>query len=118
MRSKKHLLLFVLILSGVVFSVYLFYVCYRTAEVEHNDNSFLTSLKDYQQFREFAGAPLDNAYPGISSVKVVYDLRREQIYFMNSHLYRLHYDFCSKVLGFKLGLALFNIANYGEEKDY
>lgn len=118
MRPKKKVL-FLVILPVIIFLLpWLFYNHYRTEKIRQNDRAFLQVLNTQQEFEQFAGAPLDNAYPNITSVKAVYDLRRKQIYFINSGLYRLHYDFCSKVLGYRLGLRLFNIANYGSQREY
>lgn len=117
MSSKKRLFT-ILLLIGVCILSLLVTNYYRTKNVAKNNGAFLSTLKTFQEFQEFAGSPLDNAYPGISSVKVVYDLHRKQLYFINSHKYRLHYDFCSEVLGYNLGLNLFNISNYGNKRDY
>ncbi|MES2679870.1 MAG: PEP/pyruvate-binding domain-containing protein [Bacteroidota bacterium] len=118
MRSEKKIFFLILFLAIAVLILQLVYRHYRIEKVSPNDQAFLHTLNSFSEFQQFAGAPLDDAYPGITSVKAVYDLRRKEIYFINSHLYRLHYDFCSKVLGYQLGLRLFNIANYGNQRDY
>ena len=118
MSSKKRLVAIVVLLASICLFFVLFNSYYRTKNISKNNKAFLHSLKTFSEFQEFAGSPLDNAYPGISSVKVVYDLHRKQLYFINSHAFRLHYDFCSEVLGYHLGLNLFNISNYGNQRDY
>lgn len=118
MSSKKRLFASVLLFVSICLFFLIYSNYYRAKNVSKNNNAFLHTLKNFQEFKKFAGSPLDNAYPGISSVKVVYDLHRKQLYFINSHAYRLHYDFCSEVLGYNLGLNLFNISNYGNKRDY
>lgn len=118
MSSKKRLVAIVVLLASCYVCFVIFNNYYLTKNVSKNNKVFLHSLKTFTEFQEFAGRPLDNAYPGMSSVKVVYDLRRKQLYFINSQAYRLHYDFCSAVLGYNLGLDLFNVSNYGNKRDY
>lgn len=118
MSSKKRLVAVVVVLASICAGFVIFNNYYLKRNVSKNNKVFLHTLKTFTEFQEFAGRPLDNAYPGMSSVKVVYDLHRKQLYFINSHKYRLHYDFCSEVLGYHLGLNLFNISNYGNKRDY
>lgn len=114
--NRKAIVLSIVLASLLLFS---FFLCrhYRP-EVKPNNEAFLHTLNSFRDFERFAGTPLDDAYPTITTVKVVYDLRGKQMYYINSHLFRLHYDFCSKVLGYKLGLRLFNMANYGDQREF
>jgi hypothetical protein len=118
MKSSKRIVFIIGVFTCLFLLVQLVYNYNRTERIPQNEIAFLLTLSTSTEFQKFSGAPLDNAYPGISSVKVVYDLHRKQIYFVNSNLYKLHYDFCNKVLGYKLGLDLFNIANYGSKREY
>lgn len=118
MSTRIRIILLTLLLCGTIAGIWLYIYKSRTAQVPKADSEFLHALNTAADFQNFAGAPLDIAYPDISSVKAVYDLDRKEIYYINSNMYRLHFDFCSKVLGYKLGLRFFNIANYGSERDY
>ncbi len=118
MSTRIRIVLLALLLCSSIAGVWIYFYKSRTAPVKTDDLAFVHTLNTSADFQNFAGAPLDNAYPDISSVKAVYDLDRKEIYYINSNLYRLHFDFCSKVLGYKMGLRLFNIANYGSERDY
>lgn len=118
MSTRIRIVLLALLLCGTIAGIWVYMYKSRTAQVPKADSEFLHTLNSAADFQSFAGAPLDNAYPDISSVKAVYDLDRKEIYYINSNRYRLHFDFCSKVLGYKMGLRLFNIANYGSERDY
>lgn len=118
MNTRIRIILLALLLCIAIGGVWIYFYTSRTSPVQPDDQAFVHSIQTAADFQNFAGAPLDNAYPDISSVKAVYDLDRKEIYYINSNMYRLHFDFCSKVLGYKLGLRLFNIANYGSERDY
>jgi hypothetical protein len=118
MSTRIRIILLVLLLCSAIGGTWNYFYKSRTAPVKQDDQAFVHTMQTAADFKNFAGAPLDNAYPDISSVKAVYDLDRKEIYYVNSNMYRLHFDFCSKVLGYKLGLRLFNIANYGSDRDY
>ena len=71
------------------------------------------AIKNFAQFRSLQGAPLTDKFNDVLSVKVVYDLHDEILYFINSSRYRYHYDFAEKVLQNEQPLELFNTLNYG-----
>ncbi len=118
MTANRKTLLFAIVLSVILFSIVAYYRLSLQSKVPENKGLYLNSLDSYGSFEKFAGAPLDKAYSNISSVKVVYDLKRQQVFFINSNYFRLHYDFCSQVLGYRLGLQMFNAANYGKSRGY
>jgi hypothetical protein len=74
-------------------------------------------LNEKQKFDEFSGPPLVSKYGNVTAVKVVYDLRKKQVYYINSNKYNNHYEFCYSVLKYPHGLGNFNKQNYSTKKN-
>lgn len=64
---------------------------------------------DYQYLK---GKSLTEKFGQVASVKIVYSIRTDKLYFINSSRYPFHYDFCSAVLNDPDELGVFNIKNY------
>ncbi len=77
-------------------------------------------IKKYSDFKELAGSPLNTNLGPVESVKIVYDLEENKLYFINSERYRFHYGFCSEYLGDRNQLDEFNKLNYSinPNRDY
>jgi pyruvate, water dikinase len=73
----------------------------------------LMSLRTFAEFRSVQGAPLSDKLNNVLSVKLVYDLGANTLYFVNSKKYKYHITFCKEVLGDDGPLLLFNALNYG-----
>lgn len=69
-------------------------------------------LHSKKEFESFSGLPLSEKYGQVSAIKVVYDLRKKQLYFINSHSYSFHYRFCKEKLKNEVSLDYFNKVNY------
>lgn len=95
---KKHLY--------ILFTLFVF--------VSLNAQRFSSSLKDYESFKEFKGKPLSDKFSNIESVKIVYDLRKQKMYYFNSRIILHHYDFATEYLGYDKGVDIFNVENYSE----
>lgn len=65
-------------------------------------------------FEILKGRPLSEKLGTARSVKIVYSIAADKIYFTNSSRYPYHYDFCVQVLGETGDLSLFNSRNYRE----
>ena len=79
---------------------------------------FVSSLPNYEAYKAFRGKPLSDKFSNIESVKVMYDLRKQKMYYFNSSLILLHYDFATNYLGYGQDLDVFNNRNYSNtEKD-
>ncbi|KRD58412.1 pyruvate phosphate dikinase [Flavobacterium sp. Root935] len=79
---------------------------------------FVSSLPNYEAYKAFRGKPLSDKFSNIESVKVIYDLRKQKMYYFNSNLILLHYDFVTGYLGYNQDLDVFNNRNYSNtEKD-
>ncbi|MCD0466335.1 PEP/pyruvate-binding domain-containing protein [Flavobacterium sp. ENC] len=79
-----------------------------------NAQNYTSTLTGYQAYKAFKGKPLSDKFSNIESVKVIYDLKNQKIYYFNSSLIRLHYDFVTDYLGYAKGLDVFNDDNYSD----
>lgn len=75
---------------------------------------FTSSLPNYEAYKAFSGKPLSDKFSNIESVKVIYDLRKQKMYYFNSSLILLHYDFVTGYLGYSQDLDIFNNENYSD----
>ena len=75
---------------------------------------FLNKIEDEASFKTLSGAPLSSKYGNISSVKVVFDLKANKVYFLNSKFYKYHYEFCQINLHESADLGGFNRLNYDD----
>ena len=74
---------------------------------------YLETLPTYKNFTSFQGKPLSDKFSNIESVKVVYDLSTQKLYFFNSTKIELHYEFVTNYLSYSIDLSNFNERNYG-----
>jgi hypothetical protein len=74
---------------------------------------YLDSVMCSKDFEKIQGTPAEQVSAHVKSLKVVYDIVNDHVYFTNSKLYPYHYEFCSKVLGYKQSNDIFNIDQYG-----
>jgi pyruvate,water dikinase len=75
---------------------------------------YSSSLANYEAYRAFRGKPLSDKFSNIESVKVIYDLRKQKMYYFNSTLIPLHYDFVINYLHYNQDLEVFNNNNYSD----
>jgi len=71
--------------------------------------TFVGSLDD---FTGLSGDPLSGKFSGLLSVKVIWDIQNNAIYYTNSDKYEYHYTFCKEKLDFWSDLSVFNTLNY------
>ncbi|MBF4516423.1 pyruvate, phosphate dikinase [Flavobacterium sp. ANB] len=96
------------------FYAFIFFILLTTVSAQN----YSASLSNYQAYKAFKGKPLSDKFSNIESVKVIYDLKRQKMYYFNSSLIRLHFDFVVNYLGYSKDLDVFNNNNYGDnEKD-
>jgi pyruvate,water dikinase len=74
--------------------------------------SYVSKLPNYEAYKAFTGKPLSDKFSNIESVKIIYDLKSKKIYYFNSTLIKLHYDFVIDYLGYGKELEIFNRDNY------
>lgn len=73
---------------------------------------YLFSLRCPKDFDAVQSTPLKSSYANIKSIKVVYDLNTDTIYYTNSKKYRFHFDFCYEYLSAYSSLEEFNQIEY------
>ncbi|MDW8851080.1 PEP/pyruvate-binding domain-containing protein [Flavobacterium sp. MMLR14_040] len=92
------------------FYTFIFFIILTTL----NAQSYRASLQNYAEYKAFKGKPLSDKFSNIESVKVIYDLKRQKMYYFNSTLIRLHFDFVTNYLGYSKDLDVFNNNNYSD----
>ncbi|AUC76089.1 PEP/pyruvate-binding domain-containing protein [Olleya sp. Bg11-27] len=93
---KKHLVVLFIITSTLVASQTKF-------------KRVLTSPSDFNALKT---TPNTNKYGNIDALKVVFDIKEKQLYFINSKTYKYHYRFCKGYLEIPQTLKEFNNSNY------
>lgn len=80
--------------------------------------NYSATLNNYENYKSFKGKPLSDKFSNIESVKVIYDLKTKKLYYFNSNLIRLHFEFVADYLSYDKGLEVFNNENYSDtDKD-
>ena len=66
------------------------------------DCQYKNGVKDYlsridcpTDYNYLKGRSLTEKFGQVASVKIVYSIRKEKVYFINSSLYPFHYNFCN-----------------------
>jgi hypothetical protein len=81
--------------------------------------NYLFAIGCMSDFNALASSPLEVTIPGVSSMKFVIDTQDvsepNRLYFQNSQLYQLHYDFVKANLKNPGDAASFNLNYYGSE---
>ncbi|MDA6070566.1 PEP/pyruvate-binding domain-containing protein [Flavobacterium sp. AC] len=75
---------------------------------------YSATLSNYSAYKAFRGKPLSDKFSNIESVKIVYDLRKQKMYYFDSTLIPLHYDFATGYLGYNQDVEVFNNDNYSD----
>lgn len=74
--------------------------------------SYTNELKSISQFEQLSSPPLVEKYGQVSAIKIMYDLKRSKMYYINGNRYAFHYEFATGVLGFQEDNITFNKNNY------
>lgn len=75
---------------------------------------YSSSLANYEAYKVFRGKPLSDKFSNIESVKIIYDIKKQKMYYFNSSLILLHFDFVTNYLGYSQDLEVFNNENYSD----
>ena len=90
--------------KDTVFNVFLF--------PEKINQDFLTVIPNYQIYKTLQGSPFVTNQGEVETVKFIYNERDNQVYFMNTKRYDIHYYFAEKFLGYTKGHQHFNATQY------
>lgn len=78
--------------------------------------SYVATIPTYEVYKSLKGKPLSNKFSNIESVKIVYDLKSKKLYYFNSTLIPLHYQFVTDYLSYNKDLGIFNASNYSNKE--
>ncbi len=85
---------------------------YELLKLNNGNIDYMNRLIRPEAFTILQGAPLNPSYGEVKSVKVVYSISDNSIYYTNSEKYLIHFYFCRDVLGYNKGHAAFNQEQY------
>ena len=77
--------------------------------------AFLPKLTCKKDFTVLQGSPLAQKFGAVNAIKVVYELHSKKLYFVNSHKYRLHFEFVHDFLYGYQDLGSFNYLEYSDK---
>ena len=80
-----------------------------------NGQLYLNQIKTRTEWKKLANLPLNNKYNGVESIKIIYDIRRKKVYYINGNNYKYHSQFAYDVLGYN-GIQNFNRYEYSESR--
>jgi len=82
-----------------------------------DDLDYLTDLFDPTAYEILSSEPYLSGMGGITTVKLVYDVKEDILYYANTKKYELHYTFVRDGLGHNIGLGLFNQTQYTQNSN-
>ncbi len=77
---------------------------------------YLSEINCENDFAAIQSLPLKNNFSNIKSVKVIYDIDKDIIYYAESKKYKYHYSFCNEYLRAYNSLEDFNTIEYSNSK--
>ncbi|NOQ25631.1 MAG: pyruvate, phosphate dikinase [Bacteroidales bacterium] len=75
----------------------------------------MSRLESKKDFDNFSGLPLSEKYGQVSALKLVYDLKTQKLYFINSRYFKYHHEFCGRKIENEVELEYFNRINYSND---
>ncbi|MDB3904891.1 PEP/pyruvate-binding domain-containing protein [Crocinitomicaceae bacterium] len=73
---------------------------------------FLSEISTEDEYGILKGNPNTSKFGQVDAVKVLYDIKKDSIYFINSAYYNYHVSFCMEYLGYDKNSWKFNYNNY------
>ncbi|MFY0671769.1 MAG: hypothetical protein JXQ87_00110 [Bacteroidia bacterium] len=73
---------------------------------------YLLKIDDFEQFNAISANPSRSNLGQIKALKLVYDIRKDILYYVNTPKHELHYYFCERVIGYEQGVYHFNQHQY------
>lgn len=83
-------------------------------EYKGGSADYISKIGCPADFNYIKGRPLSEMLGSAQSIKIVYSIAQDKLFFTNSTRYPFHFDFCVKVLGEPEDLSLFNNRNYSD----
>ena len=96
------------------FLILLFMNCsiFGNIKIQTCSIKYLNSIENIKDFTCLANVPNSSNYSKTKEIKGIYDKTSNEIYFINSNLFQLHYDFASQVLNYNEGHVEFDATEY------
>lgn len=83
---------------------------------KNKSSNYLSEIKCKKDFENLQAAPLKKTYANVQSVKVVYELATDKIYYTQSKKYPYHFSFCDEYLRSYDNLTDFNALEYSSSR--
>ena len=90
---------------------------YELLKIHYQSISYLNKLPSTESFDMLQSIPFTPTFGEVQSVKIVYSIPDQKIYYMNSSEFFIHYDFAAEILGYPKGHYLFNMEQYKNNKN-
>ncbi len=78
---------------------------------------FLPELSDPIVFDLLGGSPSRTNLSEVTSIKLIYDMEKRQIFYQNTSKYIYHFQFAEQVLGYDKGHFTYNLTQYRDHPD-
>lgn len=89
------------------------YADYEILRTSYSEEiTHFNKLIRFEAFKLMESKPLSPVFSEIKSVKIVYSINDDKIYYTNSSMFYIHYEFARDVLGYNKGHAYFNLEQY------
>ncbi len=75
---------------------------------------YLHSLQTIEQYNALKGSPPNPKYGQVGSLKVIWEIKHDKLYFINSEKFEWHYDFAHAELGYWQNKSWFLSTNYAD----
>lgn len=92
------------------------FLCLFLISLAVKGQSHVATIPTYEVYKSLKGKPLSDKFSNIESVKIVYDIRSNKLYYFNSTLISHHYQFVNEYLGYDKELDYFNSNNYSDKE--
>lgn len=104
-------------LKPIVVGLFLFTI-FGNRAIKAQD--FLHALKTEKEYDALKGLPPNPKYGQVSSLKVLWEIKKDKLYFVSSSKYEWHYDFAHSELGYWQNKSWFLQTNYSDSprRDY
>lgn len=83
-------------------------------KMSYNGIDYFEELIRPEAFEMLEFDPSRYTFSEVKSLKLVYSIPDQKIYYINSEKYELHYDFCSEILGYNKGQTAFSQEQYSD----
>ncbi len=83
----------------------------------HESVDYLPELTDPIVFDLLGGSPSRTNLSEVTSIKLIYDMDKDRIYYQNTTKYIYHFAFAEQVLGYSKGHFTYNLTQYQDHPD-